>query len=382
MNEKKLGGDKARSSNLELMRIVLMFLIVIHHEVVNSGVMDGWETVPNTPASFVLVMLGMWGKSCINPFVMITGYFMCERELTARKTAKLLIQIAFWFILVNAFLLVIGKEGLIDAVKALATPLRDVDGNFIPSYIILYLLIPLLNTFIQSAGKRGVFLALGVLVWTQTILPTFFFSTASFSEVAWYVALYFMGAMVRLWPKRWMSNMKIISMLFVGSLCLSMLSVAALYRASILYSWPWQRSYFLVSDSGKLLSLANGFFCFLWFSGLRVRQSGMLNAVASTTFGILLIHANCPAMRDWLWADVFGIPLLYGSLDSLYVAFRIISSALIVFIFCSFLEWLRIRFLERPLLNCVFARWETCALRKSLNSLAERIETTETTERW
>lgn len=188
------------------MRVVLMLLIVVHHAVVNSGVMDGWDADPGTPAGFALVMMGMWGKSCINPFVLVTGYFMCGRGLTARKTARLLLQIAFWFVAVNAFLLVIGEEGPLDAAKALATPLREADGNFIASYLVLYALIPVLNAYIRAAGRCGVAAALAVLLWTQTVLPTFLLSSTSFSEVAWYVALYLMGASVRLWPARWMGD--------------------------------------------------------------------------------------------------------------------------------------------------------------------------------
>ena len=302
---------KPRSSNLELMRIVLMLLIVVHHAVVNSGVMDGWARDPGTPASFVLALLGMWGKSCINPFVLVTGYFMCGRGLTARKTVKLFLQVVFWFLLVNCFLVAIGQEGVFEAVKSILTPARLVDENFISSYLILYLLIPLLNLFIRAAGKRGVAATLVLLLWTQTILPTFLFSPASFSEVTWYVALYFIGAAVRLWPARWMTDRGKVSLLFVGSLGLSVLSVVVLFWLCSVRELGWSRAYFMVSDSGKVLALSNGLLCFLWFKGLRMRDSRKINVLASTVFGVLLIHANCPAMREWLWSDLLGIPVLY-----------------------------------------------------------------------
>ena len=35
-----MGGHKIRRSNLELYRIIVMLLIVTHHYVVNSGLMD------------------------------------------------------------------------------------------------------------------------------------------------------------------------------------------------------------------------------------------------------------------------------------------------------------------------------------------------------
>lgn len=36
----KIGSDKQRSSNIELYRILVMLLIVAHHYVVNSGLLD------------------------------------------------------------------------------------------------------------------------------------------------------------------------------------------------------------------------------------------------------------------------------------------------------------------------------------------------------
>ena len=35
--------------------------------------------------------------------------------------------------------------------------------------------------------------------------------------------------------------------------------------------------------------------------------------MAKTTFGILLIHANSDAMRQWLWQDVVRVPQMIDS---------------------------------------------------------------------
>ena len=44
-------GKKERSSNLELYRIVVMLLIVMHHYVVNSGLTDVMEQNPTSVGS-------------------------------------------------------------------------------------------------------------------------------------------------------------------------------------------------------------------------------------------------------------------------------------------------------------------------------------------
>ena len=66
---------KVRKSNLELYRILVMLAIVAHHYVVNSGLMSLMDADPLNPKSVFLYLVGMWGKTGINCFVLITGNF-------------------------------------------------------------------------------------------------------------------------------------------------------------------------------------------------------------------------------------------------------------------------------------------------------------------
>ena len=75
---KKGVGGKNRNSNLELYRIIVMLLIVAHHFVVNSGVIDVMYEHPLSSNSTFLFLFGAWGKTGINCFMLITGYFMCD----------------------------------------------------------------------------------------------------------------------------------------------------------------------------------------------------------------------------------------------------------------------------------------------------------------
>ena len=82
---------KERNSNLELYRIIVMLLIVAHHYVVNSGLMSVMKEEPLHIQSIFLYLFGMWGKTGINCFVMITGYFMCKSHISLRKFMKLFV---------------------------------------------------------------------------------------------------------------------------------------------------------------------------------------------------------------------------------------------------------------------------------------------------
>ena len=73
---------KERNSNIELFRIIVMLLIVAHHYVLGYGTL--MHDNPMTVQSWFLYFWGMWGKTGINCFVLITGYYMCKSDITAQ----------------------------------------------------------------------------------------------------------------------------------------------------------------------------------------------------------------------------------------------------------------------------------------------------------
>lgn len=64
-----------RSSNIELLRILSMLMIVAHHFVVNSGLLNCIDSqVKFNFRDYFLLLFGWAGKTGINCFVLITGY--------------------------------------------------------------------------------------------------------------------------------------------------------------------------------------------------------------------------------------------------------------------------------------------------------------------
>ena len=85
-NKAKSKQRGERNSSLELFRIITMLVIIAHHYVVNSGLTEVLQQ--NTSVSFnsvFLCLFGWGGKTGINCFVLITGYFMCKSNITLKK---------------------------------------------------------------------------------------------------------------------------------------------------------------------------------------------------------------------------------------------------------------------------------------------------------
>lgn len=337
-----------RDSNLELMRILLMYLIIAHHMVVNSSVMLMWTSSSLTPSGAFLTLWGMWGKSAINAFVMVTGWFMCRSRLTWRRYAKLLLQIYFWILAGCAILAVAGAQGVtIRAIaKGILSPFRYINDDFVASFIAMYLFIPFMNCLIYALDRTNHLRLLGALLVMNSFIPTFLVSNTAFTEFGWYCTLYLLAAYLRIYEPAWSCDRRRVSRLFAGSVGLSIVSVCALMfigRRMGLSTWI---AYYLVFDSGKLLAFVCGVSCFLWFRGLDMQRSRMVNAVASTTFGVLLIHAHSGAMGAWLWEDIVDVSGHYLSLSLPALIAWSIAVPAMVFCVCSCLDMLRQRFVE------------------------------------
>lgn len=94
-------GRGVRSSNIELFRIISMLMIVAHHYVVNSGLLDCIDAQSSLHLKYYfLLLLGWGGKTGINCFVLITGYFMCTSNITKKKFLKLLGEVYFYKVVI------------------------------------------------------------------------------------------------------------------------------------------------------------------------------------------------------------------------------------------------------------------------------------------
>lgn len=128
-----------RNSNIELLRIVAMMLVIAHHYVVNSTVRELFNPTCPTLSQIFLQLWGMWGKTAINSFVLITGYFMCRSRLTVSRYMKMLLEIVFyswtiWFVLILFGYETFTWRGVIDRLL-----LREItanqDGGFMAGFM-------------------------------------------------------------------------------------------------------------------------------------------------------------------------------------------------------------------------------------------------------
>ena len=345
-----------RSSNIELLRIIAMLLIVAHHYVVNSTVTGLFDAMHPTANALFLQWWGMWGKTAINVFVLISGYFMCTGALTLRRYLKLVLQIAFYSWVMWGILYCCGYESLSIAGLLKRLVLYGVwtnpNGGFVPAFLWMYLTIPVMNLLLKHISKTQLYLFLLLLITMFSGVGTFCQGSNVYHHLFWYMTLYLLGAAIRLHPFKWMERNKICVPMLGLSILGAWVSVFVIVGAA----WHFNRpeianyKYHFVADSHKVLALTVSLFAFLVFKNWRIGYSKFINAVASTCFGVLLIHAASNGMRKWLWQDFVNVPNAYTYSFWTLVGYSVFV-ALAVFAVCSALDYLRIRFIEKYYLD-------------------------------
>ncbi len=367
-----LGGAKLktpRSSNLELYRIVCMLLIVAHHYVVNSGVatIDGpMAGNPQSASSLFLLLFGAWGKTGINCFLMITGYFMCTSQITMRKFLKLIGQIYLYSFIIFIVLFMGGYETFsIPRMIKLIFPLWGFKNNFVSCFIGFWLTIPFLNILVQNMSKRQHEWLLSLMLGLFTILgsvPTF---SIGMEYIIWFGIIFLLASYIRLYPQPLFERQNVWGWMTLLSLIMSVVSILLMQK------WFGGKGiktiYFFVSDSNKIFAVLIAFCSFLWFKNIKLKYSKVINAFGAATFGVLLIHANSNAMRQWLWKDTVDVIGHYQTLSTGGIILYSIGVVLAIFIICNLIDQLRIATLEKW-----FFRWYDNKLSAKADALIQR----------
>lgn len=351
------GKPKQRDTNLELYRIITMLLIIAHHYVINSGLTEAGSPVlayPMAKRSLFLLLMGAWGKTGINCFVLITGYFMCESRISAKKFFKLYFELVFYSLAISSVFWLTGYSVFSwRYVLGVLLPITYVADSFGFAFLLFFLSIPFLNVLVHGMNQRMHAYLLLFLLFLYVIPGTFrFLFFVKMNYVSWFVALYLLAAYVRRYPNGLLENTKFWGISTLVCLVLSALSV-------VVCTWLGTKRgsfdpYYFVMDSNTLLAVAAGFSSFLFFKNVKIPYIPLINKLASTCFGVLCIHAGGDVMRRWLWVDMLNnVGVYYES----WMPVHAIGSTLGIFLICAVIDLLRQKYLERPFFSLWDKHW-------------------------
>lgn len=196
-----------------------MILIVAHHYVVNSGLTSLNGPLSACPTSFhslLLLIIGAFGKTGINCFVFITGYFMCKSNIKLKKFIKLLAEIMFYKIVIGFIFFATGYEPInIKSIIKTILPVTSVGDNFTGCYLLFYLFIPFLNIAIHALSEKQHLRLLILCGFTYVFFGTVKILPVTMNYVSWFMVIYLLASYVRMYPKKIYTATKLWKMLTI-----------------------------------------------------------------------------------------------------------------------------------------------------------------------
>lgn len=316
-----------KCSNIELLRIVAMLMIVAHHYCLH-GVFNYWHA-NNTLTCYLnnslTGIIAAGGKLGVDLFILITGYFMIVSKYKFTNAVKVYLETLIYSLILLVISYLYGEHYVPS--KILNSSLFPFGGNaywFISTYLMLYIFIPFLNKFILTSKKTMLnsFIIITTILWM--IIPTFAHANYSFSNLAWFIYLYFIGASIRLRTYASIfSNKKLFKKLSAFSIIILIINSFIRCLCDEVNLW----NTFKLASMNSVFIVSIAVYIFHYFKDLQIGCNKFINFISASVLGVYLLHDN-NIVRPFLWRVIFH-PC--DVMDKSYMILYLIGVVLIIF---------------------------------------------------
>lgn len=330
-----------RRTGIELLRILAMFAIVLGHFIAHS---NGFTTAISIKNPLVIAerMVESFGLFKVNVFILITGFFMIEKQMDFSQIKKRLFplwrQVFGYSVVILIVMFVFFRPSIIETIKSFF-PILCYRYWFITTYFVLIILTPIINRAfhnIEEKRMRKIVLAIvGCFALWQTIMP--FVTTVDDMKgysIIWFVVVYIIGGYIKKFGIDLVNNKLRIPLYLLMSVCYLGYSYAVeLFSAktNIKVNIPYYNSIFALVASIAL-------FNFFLKKNINGKIGRVISYLSGSVIAIYLISDN-PLVRGVLYNNILHIDkYINHGIKSILI---ILLVALIVFVACLFIDILR-----------------------------------------
>lgn len=305
---------KARQANIELLRIMAMFMVVTLHYL-NKGQAVVSLVEDTGVLNMVLWFLEALCIVTINLYVLISGYFLVEAKWKISRLFSLWFQVMFYSLGVPIVCLALGmgeveQWGLYDWINVLF-PIQMEHYWFITAYIVLYLFVPVLSMGVKKLTKRqhGIVILGLLLVFSipKSLLPIGIPTDRFGYDFGWFLCLFMIASYIRIYDIPFLSNKR-------RSFVVYILAVTGIWGISFLcgilsrkglplayaMEMPYCYNHILVLTASVAL-----FYVFHYIKIPQGRVSNIICKISSYSLGVYLLHENIAIRTKWqVWMGI------------------------------------------------------------------------------
>lgn len=279
---------------------------------------------------------------------------MVSSTFKLHKFAKLVGQIWFYSIAILGVAMGLGLDTVTSRNMMLALLPIGAMSWFAQNFLVLYLLTPIINRVLHWLQHKYyvMLLVVSTVIWfliptALNLWPNVPHTTFGFKHIFSFVVFYSLGAYIKLYGSHITKKIGIIfsAIGFVGAF-LGDILVDVLAMTNPVYMK--QIFYFTQNDYG-FFQLLLGIGLFIIFLKAKITYRPWINVVASTTFGIYLLHDN-KLFLHYMWDNALAT---YQYYDSLVLPLYAIFVVALIFVVGMTLDYVRLAFIEKPVMKAI-----------------------------
>lgn len=328
---------KKRNSNIELLRILCMLMIILHHSYYHSNIIRDSSNINY----IILDTLQLLGLVSNNIFVLITGYYMINKSINKKSLTKIIFEIFFYGYTILILNLMFFKQIEYDVIWKAILVITSNQQWFITAYLLLYISIPFINILTKNLNQKQMekLIIFGILIFS--ISPTITLLKQYFSYYIWFVLLYLIGAYLNLYKNKELIEKNKIFLFF------SIITVLLFKFLTV------HNRRFIISNINNFILFTLSVSIFITFIKKKEWYNKNVNYIASSVLGIYLVHDNF-ILRQIIWKTVN----IGAFIEKPYFWLYEIVIILFIFFTCLLIDKVRIKFIETPVLTFVYKKWE------------------------
>lgn len=323
-----------RNSNIELLRLLLMFSIIMLH-------LFGAQVLVKPEGSLLYIELFGIGLTImsVNAFIFISGYYGIKANL--KSFIRLVTQVLFYSISILVVFFVIKHDVSIKEFKKLLFPFSSSAWWFMSGYIALYIFSPILNVAVEKLSQKKMkWIVLGLLY--LNCISCFVFRNSVFGNEGYsfftFLVIYCLG--------RYMYKYKVklkhpFLIYFVSCIFIFIINLVSLDLHFHIY--------LPASNYTNPLVILSAVAIFYFFLRMKPSYSLFINKIAGFSLAIYLIHTHpliYPKIRALSVIIKNQVDNIYLNLLCLFVL------AIFIFVISLLIESVR-SYLFRPIDNYI-----------------------------